>query len=91
MVGKAQVHTVDCIRSLGVYLDKHMNMKSHINTKVKTAYKHQYCIRCIRKYLTREATECLIHAFVTSQLDYGNSLLYGLPKTELLKFQHVQN
>ncbi len=31
------------------------------------------------------------HAFVTSTLDYGNCLLYGLPYTKLRKLQMVQN
>ncbi len=32
-----------------------------------------------------------VHAFVTSTLDYGNSLLYGLPYTKLRKLQMVQS
>ena len=32
-----------------------------------------------------------MNAFVTSHLDYGNSLLYGINKTELNKLQLVQN
>ena len=45
----------------------------------------------IRKFLTQEITEKLIHAFVTSRLDYCNSLLYGLPSNLLAKLQRVQN
>ena len=45
----------------------------------------------IREYLTSEAATNLIHAFVSSRLDYGNSLLAGLPDTEISKLQKVQN
>ena len=45
----------------------------------------------IRKYLFRRSTEMLIHAFVSSRVDYCNSLLYGLPAYQLNKLQRVQN
>ena len=37
------------------------------------------------------STETLIHAFVSSRVDYCNSLLYGLPTYQLHKLQRVQN
>ncbi len=33
----------------------------------------------------------LIHAFITSNLDYCNSTLYGIPKFQLMKLQRIQN
>ena len=52
---------------------------------------HLYNIRRIRKYLSRENTETLIHAFISSRIDYCNSLLYGVPNCHLHKLQRVQN
>ena len=39
----------------------------------------------------RRSPETLIHAFVSSRVDYCNSLLYGLPAYQLNKLQRVQN
>ena len=36
-------------------------------------------------------TKTLIHAFVSSHLDYCNALLFGLPKYQLDRLQKVQN
>ena len=45
----------------------------------------------IRKYLTQDATEQLVHAYVTSRLDMGNSLLYGLSDTQINRLSRLQN
>ena len=37
----------------------------------------------IRKYLNQSAAEQIIHAFVTSRLDNGNALFYGLPQNQI--------
>ena len=44
-----------------------------------------------QQVLSRENLLTVIHAFVTSRLDYCNGLLYGLPNTELIKLRRVQN
>ena len=45
----------------------------------------------IRSFLSSSATEHLIHAFVSSKLDYCNSILLGLPSYEFEKLQRLQN
>ena len=45
----------------------------------------------IKRYLTKEDTEKLVHAFVSSKIDYCNSLLYGVNASESSKLQAVQN
>lgn len=55
------------------------------------AFSHLHNIRQIRRFLSHEATETLIHAFVTSKVDYCNSLLYDLPAYQIAKLQKVQN
>ena len=50
-----------------------------------------YNIKRISKFLSKENLISVIRAFVTSRLDYCNSILYGLPSSELIKLQRVQS
>ena len=52
---------------------------------------HLRNISKIRRYLSQETTEILIHAYITSKLDNCNSLLYGLPTYMINKLQIIQN
>ena len=79
------------VRDLGVIYDQHLNMSQHVHSVCRTGYYHLKNIGRIRRYLTLDATKTLVHALVTSILDYCNSLLYGLPANHLAKMQHLQN
>ena len=48
-------------------------------------------IRRIRRYFPSESLRTLVYVFIKSRLDYCTSLLYGLPKKQIAKLQHVQN
>ena len=57
----------------------------------RSAYMHIRNIGQIRKFLNKKATESIIHAFVTSRIDNGNSLFYGLPQNQINRLQRIQN
>jgi len=78
-------------RNLGVILDECLSMEEHIRRICSVSQYHLRNIAKIRKYLTNEATEILIHAFISSKLDNCNSLLYGLPKCLISQLQSIQN
>ena len=66
-------------------------MQDHITSVCQSCYFHLRNIGSIRPYLTRETAAQIIHSFVTSKLDYCNSLLYGLPQNSLDRLKKVQN
>ena len=57
----------------------------------KTGYFFLRNIATIRKSLNKKDTEKLVHAFISSTLDYGNCLLYGTSQVNLNKLQVLQN
>ena len=78
-VGDCNVSTVTSARNLGSWFDCKLSMYTHITKLSSSSFYYLYNIRCIRKYLSRRCTETLVHAFITSRIDYCNSLLYDLP------------
>ena len=71
-------------RNIGVVYDTFVSMENHVTAICKAGFYHLRNISRIRKYIS-------LHAFITSRLDFCNSLLYGLPKQTLMRLQHVQN
>ena len=91
LVGDSDIHPVPLARNLGWWFDSRLSMASHITKLCASSFYYIYNIRRIRKYLSRQSTEILVHAFITSRLDYCNGLLYELPGCLLNKLQRVQN
>ena len=48
-------------------------------------------LKSVRRILGAEVTSGLVSAFVTTRLDYSNSVLAGLPQSMIDSLQHVQN
>ena len=77
--------------NIGAIFDTTMSMLPHVNNVCKSAFYHLRTISCIRKYLSTQTTEILIHAIITSKLDHCNSLPYNVAKNVIEKLQSVQN
>ena len=67
-----------------------MSLYIHIG-KICKAFHGLYKIRQIRKFLSPESTKTLVQAFVTSHLDYCNSLPFGVPKYQTDRLYKVLN
>ena len=73
-----------------MWFDSNLSMHEQITRVSSTAF--YICnVRRIHKYLSQQSTETLIHAFISSRLDYCNSLQYGSSSYQIKKLQHVQN
>ena len=80
-IGDSQITPSSQARNVGVLFDSTMTLKPHIISNiVRVSSFHIRNISRIRKYLNPSAAEQIIHAFVTSRLDNGNALFYGLPQ-----------
>ncbi|XP_041658863.1 uncharacterized protein LOC121519853, partial [Cheilinus undulatus] len=79
------------VRNLGVILDSTLSFQSHIKSVTKSAFYHLKNISRLRPSLPDSVAETLIHAFITSCLDYCNGVLSGVPSKTLDRLQYVQN
>ena len=90
-VGDTAVTTVSQAKDLGVIIDRNLSFEPHVNNICRSASLALRIIGRIRKYLDRDTTEQLIHAFTSSKLDCSNSILFVFPECQLSKLQSIQN
>ena len=90
-VEQSEIITEESITNLGVIMDQYLKLDRHVNKVFKVCMFHLRNICKIRRFLTTEACKLLIHALVTSGLDYCNSILYGCNQSTLQRLQLLQN
>ena len=73
------------IRSLGVTMDQ------HVKCQIRSCFFQLGNTAKLRTIVSQVEMEMLIHAFISSRLDYCNSLFTCLSKTSLDRLQVVQN
>ena len=90
-IGNKCVRFSKTVKLLGVHLDSSLNLDHHVDNLVSECFYHLKNISKIRRYMTNNDAEKLIHAFVSSKIDYCNALLYGIRCADAAKLQRVQN
>uniref|UniRef100_A0A3P8PY01 Reverse transcriptase domain-containing protein n=1 Tax=Astatotilapia calliptera TaxID=8154 RepID=A0A3P8PY01_ASTCA len=79
------------VKNLGVIFDSELGFIPHVKHVTKIGFYHLKNIARVRPILSRANTEMLMHAFITSRIDYCNALLSGLPKKNISTLQLLQN
>ena len=79
------------VKNLGVIFDSDNSFDNHVAKVCRACYYHLRDLRRIRKFLGVETAILLANAMVSSRLDYCNSLLYGVSKSNIAKLQRFQN
>ena len=78
------------VKNLGAYFDRTLSMEKQCNAIARSCYFHIRNIGCIRPFISEDACKMLVNALVTSRLDYGNALFYGITKnTRTKKMDHI--
>ena len=90
-VGNSSLHPKESCRNLGVTIDANMTLAAHISGISRSVRFQLRNLSHIRKFLTRRATESVVHSLISSRLDFCNVLLYNLPDYQLRRLQRLQN
>jgi len=87
----ARFHVVDTARNLGVVFDSQLSMSEQVASVCRGGYYQLRQLRPLTKCMSKDAIKTLTHAFITSRLDYCNSLYYGISDGLMNRLQSVQN
>ncbi len=72
-------------------METDLSFSSHVKAVTKSAYYQLKNIPRIRCFVSSQDMEKLVHAFITSRVDYCNGLLTSLPKKTIRQLQLIQN
>ena len=91
IVGSDTVVPVSSVRDLGIYIDADLSMTTHVSRTVSACFATLRQIRSIRRSVTVPVLKSLVVALVLTRLDYGCTVLAGLPARQLDRLQSVLN
>ena len=87
----AAVPLSSTVKDLGVHIDSQLTMSDHVTALRRSCFFQLRQLRAIRSSITVNAAKTLVHAFVSSRIDYCNSLFFGISKGLMARLQGIQN
>ena len=90
-LGPLSSHLKQHAKNLGVIFDSGFKFDKQINSVVSTSFFHLRSIAKLKSFLLPKDLETLVHAFISSRLDYCNSLYSGITQSALSRLQLIQN
>jgi len=77
------------VRDLGIYLDRDLSMRTHVQRTVSRCFAALRQLGQIRHSVPAATFQTLVVALVHSRLDYGNSVHVGIPVYLMRRLQSV--
>ena len=81
----------DAVRSLGILVDKNLDMHDQLKNVKRKAIGNLINISRISRYIDESSRMKLVHGLVMSHIDFCNSLYCGLPSKDLQPLQLIIN
>jgi hypothetical protein len=88
-LGSSTLECQSTVNNLGVTIDGQLTMKDHVRRTCTACFYQLRQLRVVRRSLSSDACASLVHAFISSRLDYCNSLLAGISDTLIRQLQSV--
>uniref|UniRef100_A0A8C5I3C7 Reverse transcriptase domain-containing protein n=1 Tax=Gouania willdenowi TaxID=441366 RepID=A0A8C5I3C7_GOUWI len=90
-LGSLQKYLHPKVTSLGVTIDSDFKFDKQINGVLKSGFYHLRLLSKVKPFLSFNLFEQVVHAFISSRLDYCNALYSGISQKALYRLQLVQN
>ena len=90
-LGNANIEFSTSIKSLGVTLDESLSFTKHIKIVSNNCMFQLHNLNRVRSHFSKSSLETIIHAYISTRLDYCNSLYSGLPDSTIRTLQVAQN
>jgi len=90
-IGGNKVDSVTSVRELGIFIDADLVMRTHVKRTASQCFAVLRQLRQLRHLVPPATLQTLVVVLVLSRLDYGNSVLTGLPAYLLRQLQSVLN